>query len=620
MQAARKGVDEVGFAVIATSMTIMAVFIPVAFMEGIIGRFFLQFGLSVALAIGVSTTLSLTLTPMLCSRFLRHSGKHGPVFRFFENGFVWFEGFYKTSLRVALRHRWLTVGGGALFFIGGMALIPVVEKTFSVQPDESQFLVRIEFPVGASIHESDNALRKVERVLFSREEVSGALTAVGLGGRNVNSGISFVTLVRPWERDASQDDVMRLLRREFAEQIPNARISVEPASPIGGGQRNADLEYIIQGPDLQELRRVSDAIMADMRDVPGFIDVDDNLRLNKPEIKVSIDREMADNLGVDVLSISQDFNILMGGSDVARFKDGGNRYDIRLRARPEARENMDDLLQLAVRSSTGELVRSANLVRIEETEGPNSINRFNRMRAVNLYANLEGVPLADAINTMHGIAERHVPDDPAWSTSLSGAAETFAEAFRYLLIAIMISLIMIYVILGSQFESFIHPFTILMSVPLAAIGGLGLLVITNHTLDIFSFIGMIMLIGIVTKNGILLVDFINQRRGRGLDVEAAILEAAPLRLRPILMTAFTTIAAVTPIALAMSEGGEQRAPMGVAVIGGMLTSTFLTLLVIPCVYSLMDDLGAKVRGFVGRFVAPPEEAVVPESNHAVEAN
>ncbi|MCC5876033.1 MAG: efflux RND transporter permease subunit, partial [Candidatus Sumerlaeia bacterium] len=620
MDAARNGVGEVGFAVIATSMTIMAVFVPVAFMEGIIGRFFLQFGLSVALAIVVSTTLSLTLTPMLCSRFLRHTKEHGPIFRMFENAFVWFEGFYKTSLRVALRNRWLTVGGGALFFLAGMALIPVVEKTFSVQPDESQFLVRLEFPVGSSIHQSDSALREAERVLFAQDEVSGALTAVGLGGGSVNTGISFVTLVRPGQREAGQDEVMRRLRREFAEQIPNARISVEPASPIGGGQRNADLEYIVQGPDVQELRRVSDAIMADMRDMPGFIDVDDNLRLNKPEVKVSIDREMADNLGVDVLSLSQDFSILMGGMDVARFKDGGNRYDIRLRARPDARENMEDLLQLAVRSSSGELVRTANLVQIEETEGPNSINRFNRMRAVNIYANLEGVPLADAIGTMNEIADRHVPDDPAWSTALSGQAETFAEAFRYLLIAIMISLIMIYVILGSQFESFIHPFTILMSVPLAAIGGLGLLVITNHTLDIFSFIGMIMLIGIVTKNGILLVDFINQRRGMGLEREEAILEAAPLRLRPILMTAFTTIAAVVPIALAMSEGGEQRAPMGVAVIGGMLTSTFLTLLVIPCVYSLMDDFAMKVRRTIGRYVAPPEESITPDPHHAAEAN
>lgn len=622
MDAARNGVEEVGFAVIATSMTIMAVFIPVAFMEGIIGRFFFQFGLSIAIAIAVSTTLALTLTPMLCSRLLRHEKDHGWLFRKFENGFLWLEKFYRQSLDVALRNRWKTVGCGALFFIGGLALIPLVDKTFAVQPDESQFLVRVEFPTGTSIHESDNALREVERVLFSQTEVTGALTAVGLGGGNVNSGIAFVTLLRPGQRESGQDAIMRRLRTQFAEQVPQARISVEPASPIGGGQRNADLEFIIQGPNVQELRRVSDAIMADMRDTAGFVDVDDNLRLNKPEIKVSIDREMADNLGVDVLSISQDFNILLGGMDVARFKEGGNRYDIRMRARPDARENMEDLLQLALRSSSGELVRSANLVRVEETEGPNSINRHNRRRAVSLYANLEGVTLADGMDRINAIAASHVPDDPAWSTALSGQAEVFAESFRYLLIAIMISLIMIYVILGSQFESFIHPFTILMSVPLAAIGGLGLLYITNHTLDIFSFIGMIMLIGIVTKNGILLVDFINQRRASGLEREAAILEAAPLRLRPILMTAFTTMAAVLPIALAMSEGGEQRAPMGVAVIGGMMTSTFLTLLVIPCVYSLMDDLGAGVKGTIGRLVSPPESPdQSPEfSRGAVEAN
>lgn len=401
------------------------------------------------------------------------------------------------------------------------------------------------------------------------------------------------------------------LRRLMEERLPEARIAVEHISAVGGGQRNAEIQFVVQGPDVQELARVSNAIMEEMRAREGFVDVDDNLRLNKPELLVSIDRGMADDLGVDVMTIARNFNILFGGQDVSRFKEGGNRYDIRMRARPEARENPDDLLQVALRSSGGDLVRSPNLIRIEESEGPNTISRFNRRRSVTIFANLEGIPLGEGLDITRAIAARHIPDDPRWSTALTGAADTFAEAFQYLLIAIFISIIMIYVILGSQFESFIHPFTILMSVPLAALGGLGLLFITNHTLDIFSFIGFIMLIGIVTKNAILLVDFINQRRSSGMGREAAILEAAPLRLRPILMTAFTTIAAVTPVALAISEGGEQRAPMGVAVIGGLVTSTFLTLLVIPCVYSVMDDFSLSMQRIFGKFFRPMTETPTP---------
>lgn len=611
MDAARNGVGEVGMAIVATSLTILAVFIPVAFMEGIIGRFFMQFGLSIALAVVVSTCLAFTLMPMLCSRLLRPAKGHGVVFKFFEDLFIWLEGFYKTSLEVALRNRWLTIGGAVAVFAGGLMLIPLVDKAFSTEPDQSGMLVRFEFPTGTSIHEANAGLRRVERILFEQEEVTSAMAAIGLGGGGVNSGLSFVNLSRPWERDATQEEVMVRLRRLMEERLPEARIAVEHISAVGGGQRNAEIQFVVQGPDVQELARVSNAIMEEMRAREGFVDVDDNLRLNKPELLVSIDRGMADDLGVDVMTIARNFNILFGGQDVSRFKEGGNRYDIRMRARPEARENPDDLLQVALRSSGGDLVRSPNLIRIEESEGPNTISRFNRRRSVTIFANLEGIPLGEGLDITRAIAARHIPDDPRWSTALTGAADTFAEAFQYLLIAIFISIIMIYVILGSQFESFIHPFTILMSVPLAALGGLGLLFITNHTLDIFSFIGFIMLIGIVTKNAILLVDFINQRRSSGMGREAAILEAAPLRLRPILMTAFTTIAAVTPVALAISEGGEQRAPMGVAVIGGLVTSTFLTLLVIPCVYSVMDDFSLSMQRIFGKFFRPMTETPTP---------
>jgi HAE1 family hydrophobic/amphiphilic exporter-1 len=387
---------------------------------------------------------------------------------------------------------------------------------------------------------------------------------------------------------------MSRLRRILDEVAPDARIAVEYPSVVGGGQRNTDLQFIVKGPDVESLNRVADQLVAEMRVIPGFVDVDHDLRLNKPEFKVDIDRGLADDLNVDVRSITENFSILFGGQNVATFKEGGKRYDIRLRAVPGARLRPEDLLLVSLRSANGELIKAANLIQVTQGTGPNSINRFNRSRSVTLFANLENTSLGEGLDYISRVADQYVPKDPTWSTALTGGSDLFEESFQYLFYALAVAIVMIYVILGSQFESFIHPFTILMSVPLAIAGSFGLMLLTGVQLDIFSFIGFVMLTGIVTKNAILLVDFTNQMRRKGLSRDEALRRAGPLRLRPILMTAFTTIAAVTPIALALSEGGEQRAPMGVTVIGGMLTATFLTLLVIPCVYTVLDDLGIKV--------------------------
>jgi HAE1 family hydrophobic/amphiphilic exporter-1 len=598
MAAAREGTDEIGFAVIAASSSIIAVFLPVAFMPGIIGRFFFQFGLTVTLAVLISVVVSLTLIPMLCSRLLKHNPHHGRVFRSFELGFRAMERFYGWALDKALRHRWLTLLAAVTFFVVGVGLIPFVKQEFSTQADESRFMVRFELPTGTSLAASEQALRMLEETLFAQEEVRSAFAALGLGG-GVNSGLMFVNLLRPWEREATQNEVIARLRDLLREAVPSAFIAVEAISPIGGGQRNADLQFIVQGPTVAGLEEVTARMLADMRGTAGFVDVDSDLRLSKPEVRISIDRNLADDLGVDVMTIVETFNALFAGADVAKFKEGSKRYDIRVRAAPEARVQPQDINRIVVRAASGALVSSPNLVTFEEGLGPDKINRYNRQRSVTLFANLDGVALGEALQAMEAIAERHVPSDPGWSTALGGSSEAFAESFQYLFYALIIAILVIYVVLGSQFESFIHPFTVLMSVPLAVIGGIGLLLVTGKTLDIFSFIGFVMLIGIVTKNAILLLDFTNQMRLRGVPRDEALRRAGPLRLRPILMTAFTTMAAVLPVALAISEGGESRAPMGVAVIGGMMTSTLLTLLVIPCVYTVMDDMIAAVERVFG---------------------
>ena len=606
IKAAQIGTSEVGLAVLAASSTIVAVFVPVAFMRGLIGRFFFQFGLTVAFAVLVSVIVSFTLTPMLCSRLIKKEQKHGPIFQAFENAFKWLEETYSRYLDLALRHRWATVGMAGLVFVLGLALIPFVPKGLMTEPDESSFMMLIEMPTGTSIQRMDGYLRQIENVVFSQEEVESAFAGTGMMGGS-NTGILFVTLLRPHQREASQMEVKARFRKLLKEAVPEAIVAIENISPMGHVGRNAEVQYIVQGPGVEELDRVTAQMMARMRQVPGLVDIDNDLRLNKPELRVKIGRNLADDLDVDVQGITENFNILFGGQDVATFKEGGKRYDIRLRALPDARLEAEDLLRVSMRSSQGPLIDAANLVEIQQGTGPDSINRYNRSRAAILFANLGGISLGTALDSMEEIAESLVPEDPSWSTTLAGASDLFNESFQYLLYAIAVALLMIYLILGSQFESFIHPFTIMTSVPLAIAGSLGLILVTGTQLDIFSFIGLVMLIGIVTKNAILLVDFTNQMRNEGMDREQALRRAGPLRLRPILMTAFTTMAAVLPMALALSEGGEQRAPMAVAVIGGMFTSTFLTLLVVPCVYTLMDDFGNWFTG-IFRGVKVAEES------------
>jgi HAE1 family hydrophobic/amphiphilic exporter-1 len=599
MTASHTATSEVGLAVLAASSAIMAVFLPVAFMKGIIGRFFFQFGLSVALAVFISLIVSFSLTPMLCSRLLRHDPNHGPIFRALEWMLRSTEAFYARTLDLALRLRWVTLLAGLVFFICGLALIPFIRKEFVTEPDESQFMVRFEFPTGTSIQKADAGMREIEKIVYAQKEVKSAFASVG-GNSGVNTGSVFVNMLPRDERAFTQEEVMTRLRTILVKEMPEANTAVEPPSLIGGGQRNAKIQFVIQGPTVQGLQKVSEGMMADMAKIKGFVDVDSDLRLNKPEVKVDINRDLADSLGVDVYTIAENYNILFGGLDVAKYKEGGKQYDIRLRALPNSRGQSDDLYQIALRSTTGALVRSPNLLNVREGIGPNSVNRYNRRRAVTLYANTENMGLEEALTTMEGFAKKHIPNEPGWSTALTGGSDVFRESFGYLLIALLTSIVLIYIVLGSQFESFIHPFTILLSVPLAVVGGIGFLMILGLPLDIFAFIGFIMIVGIVAKNAILLVDFTNQARARGVPREEALRLAGPLRFRPILMTSLTVMASMVPVMMALGEGGEQRAPMGASVFGGVLTSTLLTLLVIPCAYSVMDDLSLFTRRLFSR--------------------
>jgi HAE1 family hydrophobic/amphiphilic exporter-1 len=598
--------------VLAATSSIAAVFIPVAFMEGVIGRFFYEFGLTVAVTIIISALVSLTLTPFMSSRMLRRETSRSKLYLALEALFDFLSRNYRRALEWAVGHRWAVVGIALLAFAVGIALVPFIGSEFITEADESQFLVRFELPTGTSIQETTRAMNQLEEVLFEQPEVRSLFATIGGGlGGEINRGFVVALLTPRHERPATQRDVMDRMQERFAS-LEHMITSVEYVSWEGGGTRYADVEYIIQGSSIEELGRIGDAIVRDLESQGVFVNVDTDLRLTKPEVRVNFLRGTADDLGVGVLDVSNEIYTLFGGVDAAVYKEGGYRYDIRARALPEYRLRPADLEQLSVRASDGTLIKSPNVFSYEVGAGPNVVNRYNRRRALTLYASVSGISQGEGLQRVAETVARHLPDDGNWGTAVSGMSQTYQESFGSMLTALLVAILVIYMVLAMQFESFIHPFTIMVSLPLSMIGvfGLvslplsmigvfGLLLALGKTLNIFSFIGIILLVGIVTKNSILLVDFANQERRRGADKVQAILTAGPLRLRPILMTAFSTMIAVVPVALAMSEGGETRQPMALAVIGGMLTSTLLTLLVIPVIYLIVDDATAWVRRRLG---------------------
>lgn len=600
MMAAQEGVGEIAFAVIAATLSIAAVFIPVAFMRGMIGRFFHEFGLTVVFAIMISMFVSLTLTPMLCSRFLQRQEKHGAIFNLFERAFTGLDHFYRLTLALALRHRGLVVLIALGAFAGGIFLTRFIGREFVPKQDEGRFIVRFETNQGSSVSNTERYMEALENYYSGLPEMEKFFFAIGLDqSKEVNRGIGFASLVDRKNRKRSQQELMRITRQKLAK-MPGITGSVEDVSAVATQQRGTDIEFIIQGPDVDKMAGYSEAIMQRLRTLPGYVDIDSNFELTKPEVNVFIDRDLADDLGVDILAISTTINALIGGVDVTKYKEGGERYDVRVRLAEGFRNTPEDITRLLVRTPQGRLVRLENMVRVKEGAGPNLINRYNRQRSVTIYANLEGKPLGAAQEELERIARDILPKDGTYQFAFGGRGKIFRESFYYLFFALFLAVIITYMVLASQFESFIHPFTVMLSLPLTVVGAFGALLLWGDTLNIFSYIGIIMLMGIVTRNAILLVDYTNTLRARGMERNEAVLTAGPIRLRPILMTSLTVIATVIPTALALGEGGEARSSMARAVLGGMSTSTFLTLLVIPVVYTLFDDLAAWMKRRVSR--------------------
>jgi len=610
-EAAKFATSEIGLAVMATTFAVVAIFLPVAFMKGIIGRFFLQFALTIIFAILVSLLVSFTLTPMMASIFLKPHKKSIPNQTAAGSGLkttqpparkkIWqkagdlmehyykkLEEFYRRTLEFTLGYRKTVLVAALIIFILSLGLTAFIGKEFVPPEDQGVFLVRMEAPIDYSVDQVERYFGKTEAMIQEIPGVKSVFYVQGYGGY-ANRGMMMVNLIPKAQRKYNQEDIKKIARTKL-RQITGLKVSAEDISMFGGGIRNVPIQYSIRGQDLAALQNYSKQIVAEFSKLPGIVDVDTSLEVGKPEFKVYIDRDRAADLGVDVASVAEAINLLISGElDIARYKDEqkGKRYDIRVRLNPEDRESLRGLQRISVRARDGKLVELANVVKIQEGTGPSVINRVDRQRAITVFASLEGKTLGQAKDELDAIAGKILPPD--YLPKYQGMADTMKESFGYMLFALMLGIIMAYMILAAQFESFVHPIIVLLSLPLSFVGAFGALFLTGKTLNIFSFIGLILLMGLVKKNAILLVDYTNVLRGRGMSRREAILQAGPVRMRPIFMTTFAMVFGMLPIALGVGEGAETRAPMGIAVIGGLLTSLVLTLVVVPAAYDIFDD-------------------------------
>jgi HAE1 family hydrophobic/amphiphilic exporter-1 len=591
VEAASTGTRSVVFAVISTTVVMAAMFTPVAFMGGIVGRFLYEFGLTVSVAVFASTLVALTLTPMLCARWVEVGDKQNKVFLFFERAFLALERIYVKVLGWALNWRFIICIIAAASMTGGIFLAGLVGRELVPSTDTAQFMVSVKTPVGSSLDYTDNMMKKIENVLDETPEVKSFFSAGGFGGGN--KGIFFVHLVPKNERKRSQGEIVAALRRQFF-QIPGVFAFPLEFERSFGTRRGSPLEFAVSGPELSELERLDAEFQERLRNIPGIVDVDSDLELGRPMVYVDINRKKAADLGVDVTGIGDAIRVLMGGAEIvdAKYKHEGKRYDTIVRLAEPFRDLPKNIDELHLRNKDGKIIGLKDVVSLREETGFNVINRRNRQRSFIISANLVNVngqkTLGAAVEDVNEIAKEILPYN--YTLAFSGKAETFKESMNSLIFVLVLSLVITYMVLASLFDSFIHPFTVMLALPLSFVGGFGLLLATQNTLNAFSMIGLILLLGLVSKNSILLVDYTNTLRLQGKDVRTAILEAGETRMRPILMTAFSTMFAMLPIAIGFGYGAEARAGMGIVAAGGMFSSMCLTLLVVPVFYSLLDQL------------------------------
>ncbi|HQZ16862.1 MAG TPA: efflux RND transporter permease subunit [Vicinamibacteria bacterium] len=599
IKAASIGAREVTFAAAATTAAIVAIFMPVAFMKGIIGKFFFQFGVTISIAVLLSLLEALTLTPMRCSRFLQVGEKRGRLGRFVDRAFDTLAAKYLKVLQPALHHRGAVMIGSLVLFVASLSLLKVLPQEFVPRQDTGRLSIRFVLPIGTSMQLTDKISRQIETYLAGRPEIDRYFGGPGggMGGGEVSSGNMQITMKslkeRPIDpklgRRMTQVEFMDSVRRDLAG-IPGARIILTENSQQSFTQgRGNPVEFSIRGGDWDTLAAKAQEIMDRLRVTGVVADVDSDYRLGMPEVQVIPDRNKAADLGISMTAIGETINAAIGGVRAGRFKDGGRRFDIRVRLLAQQREKPEDIARLLVRTRTGSLVRLGDLVRIEQAPSLQAITRIDRERAIRIFGNVgPGFSQAQAIDGALATAREILPD--GYRALPAGSSQAFAESFDSLGFAFFMGIIVAYMVLAAQFNSFTHPVVVLMALPFSVSGALLMLYLMGQSLNVYSVLGLILLMGIAKKNSIMLVDFTNQIRARGVERHEALLQACPVRLRPILMTSIATIAGATPAAFALGPGAETQRPMAIGLMGGMIVSTVMTLFVVPAAYSVFDDV------------------------------
>ncbi len=640
-QAAIEGTREIGMAVTATTLSLLAVFLPVGFMAGIVGRFMSSFGFTSAFAIAVSLLVSFTLTPMLAARMIKRKsekGSHREVsaapesekrssLAEFKDKYIQAQSkesrFYRPidhtytwMLKWSMGHRWAIVLLSVLVIVSTVPLFMFVGKNFLPVDDQAQFEINLRAPEGSTLSATSSLAERMAADVHKLPGVTDTLVTIGSGQQQiVNLANIYIKLSPVEERSMSQVALMARVRDEivskYLKEYPNQlRTSINPVAAIsGGGQRNADINFVVSGPDLDKLTKYSDDLIGKLKTLPDVVDVDSTLITGKPELRVVIDRGRAADLGVRVGDVAQALNTLVAGQKVSTFNAGTDQYNVLVRAMGDFRANAEGLKRMLVASQKIGWVSLDNLVRVDEGTGPSSIDRYNRQRQVMLTANVKpGGSQAAVIARLTEFAKAENMDS-SYRTFLAGRTRELARTGQYFLLAIILSFVFMYMVLAAQFESFIHPITILLTLPLAIPFGILALLVTGQTVNIFSGLGLLLLFGVVKKNAILQIDHTNGLRRQGMERADAIIQANRDRLRPILMTTIALVAGMTPLVLSSGPGAGTNRSIGVLVIGGQSLCLLLTLLAVPVFYSLFDDLarshiwsrtGRLINGIFGR--------------------
>ncbi len=592
--AAFDGAREIGFAVIATTATLMAVFVPLAFMTGNTGKLFREFAITLAAAIFFSGVVARTLTPMLCSKLMVPA--HGRIQRMTEPLFEGMNNGYRWLLSRALRAPLVILAIGVAVSFSAYGFFQMLPKEFAPTEDRGAIIVRIQAPEGASLDYTRDRVREIERAIMPLQEqgiVSSMLSQVAPGFARpspVNAGLVIVRLV-PWEqRDLKQQQVVQQLLPKVAN-FPGARaFPLNPPSFGGVGGFGQPIQFVLGGPDYETLRGWRDTVMQKAQETGKFLNLDSDYRESQPDIRVQIDRQRAADLGVSIEEIGRTLELMFGEREISTFVSRGDEYPVIMRARAEDRATPNDLSNTFVRApANGELVPLSALVSLTESAAPQTLNRFDRLRAITIQSSLApGVSIGEGLATLLQITREDLPAEAR--IGYTGQSKDFRESSNAIYVTFGLALLVVFLVLAAQFESWINPFIIMLTVPLAVTGGLGALVVTGQTLNIYSQIGMILLIGLMTKNGILIVEFANQLRERGYSVRDAVVESSVLRLRPILMTSIAMIGGAVPLAWSTGAGAEARNAIGSVIVGGVAVSTLLTVLVVPSIYLLIGGL------------------------------